>query len=88
MAGGVAGTTLIMGLGNVLLGDDGFGVHVIRHLKETVLPDNIRLIEGGVGGFNLLGYLEGVQRLVIVDAMIVDLTLGEVCLFQPGERLK
>ena len=78
------GTTLILGVGNVIMGDEGFGVHVARRLKEFELPDNVRVEEGGVGGFNLLGSLEGVQRLIAVDIMMIDLLPGEVCLFKPG----
>ena len=43
-----------MGLGNVIMGDEGFGVHVAQCLKEISLSDNIRVEEGGVGGFDLL----------------------------------
>ena len=81
-AGG--GTTLIMGLGNVLLGDEGFGVHVARRLKEIQLPERVRVEEGGVAGLNLLGYLEGVEKLVFVDAMMLDSPPGELMLWRPG----
>jgi len=77
-------TTLIMGLGNILLGDEGFGVHVARRLRESELPDYVRIEEGGVGGFSLLGYLDGVERLVVVDAMMLDSPPGELLLWKPG----
>lgn len=77
-------TTLILGVGNIIMGDEGFGVHVARQLKEVKLPDNVRVEEGGVGGFNLLGLLEGVRRLIIIDIMMIDKPLGEVLLFKPG----
>ena len=77
-------TTLILGVGNIIMGDEGFGVHVARGLKEINLPDNIRVEEGGVGGFNLLGSLEGVGRIIVVDVMMVDIKPGEVCFFRPG----
>ncbi len=78
------GTTLVLGLGNLLLGDEGFGIEVARRLKEAKLPSYVRVEEGGVGGFNLLGYLDGVARLLIVDAMMTDLPPGELLLFKPG----
>ena len=81
------GVTLILGVGNVLLGDEGFGVHVARRLKEVKLPDYIRVQEGGVDGFNLLGHLEGVARLVIVDVMMIDYPPGTLVLFEPGAGL-
>ena len=81
------GTTLVMGLGNILLGDEGFGVHVARRLKEIELPDNVRVEEGGVGGFDLLGHLEGVTRLIVVDVMILPSPPGELKLLEPGPEV-
>ena len=72
------GTIMVLGLGNLLLGDEGFGVHVVRRLKDTELPPNVRVEEGGVGGFNLLGLLEGVERLLVVDAMMLESPPGEL----------
>ena len=46
---------LILGVGNLILGDEGFGVHVARRLKESGLPAGIDVTEGHVGGFDLLG---------------------------------
>jgi hydrogenase maturation protease len=75
-------TTLVLGVGNVLLGDEGFGPEVIRRLGEEPLPEGVRLEEGGVGGFNLLGSLDGVDRLIVVDVMLADIGPGEVRLFR------
>ena len=77
-------TTLILGVGNIIMGDEGFGVHVVRRLKETELPADVKIEEGGVGGFNLLGSLEGVRRLIVVDIMMTDKPLGELLFFKPG----
>jgi hydrogenase maturation protease len=77
----------VLGLGNILMGDEGFGVHVVRQLKEIDLPSYVRLQEGGVGGFNLLGYLEGVKHLVVVDTMMLSSPPGELKLFKPGPEL-
>lgn len=79
-----SGSTLVLGLGNVLMRDEGFGVHVARQLKGVKLPSHVRVEEGGVGGFNLLGYLEGVERLIVVDVMMTDSPPGELKLFKPG----
>ncbi|OGO32719.1 MAG: hypothetical protein A2Z29_07860 [Chloroflexi bacterium RBG_16_56_11] len=81
-------TTLILGLGNILLGDEGFGVHVARCLKQIHLPDYVRIEEGGVGGFNLLGCLSGVERLVVVDAMMLDSPPGELLIWKPGPNFR
>ena len=77
-------TTLILGVGNIVLSDEGFGVHVVRKLKDIELPPGVKVEEGGVGGFNLLSVLEGIQRVIVVDVMMMDLAPGEICLFKPG----
>ncbi len=62
--------TLIAGFGNVLRGDDGFGVEVIRRLEGVSLGNGVQLLEVGTGGFHLAHELLGIyDRLVIVDAM-------------------
>jgi hydrogenase maturation protease len=76
-------TTLILGVGNIIMGDEGFGVHVARALKSTGLPTGVRVEEGGVGGFNLLGLLDGIKRVIVIDAMNIDLPPGAVRLFGP-----
>jgi hydrogenase maturation protease len=77
-------TTLILGIGNIIMGDDGFGIHVVQRLQRNPLPSQVRVMEGGVGGFNLLGALEGIERVIVVDVMTVDSEPGDVCLFKPG----
>jgi hydrogenase maturation protease len=77
-------TTLILGAGNIAAGDEGFGVHVARRLGKMELPPGIKVIEGGVGGFDLLGHLEGVDRLIVVDIIALENPPGELFLFKPG----
>jgi len=79
--------TLVLGLGNEIMGDEGFGVHVVRRLRQAKLPGHVRIEEGGVGGFNLLGQLEGIERLIVVDVMIMDCPPGELRLLKPGPEL-
>jgi len=62
--------TVIAGFGNVLRGDDGFGVEVVRRLERAGVADDVRLIEVGTGGFHLAHeLLSPCDRLVVVDAM-------------------
>jgi hydrogenase maturation protease len=61
---------LILGAGNLLLSDDGAGIHTIQRLQESVeLPEEVRVLDGGTLGLNLLPFLEGISYLVIIDAM-------------------
>jgi hydrogenase maturation protease len=62
--------TLIAGFGNMLRGDDGFGVEVIRRLETETLGDEVHLIDVGTGGIHLAhALMERYDRVVIVDAM-------------------
>jgi hydrogenase maturation protease len=63
----------VLGVGNILLSDDGVGVHTIRRLQKVVqLPEEVQVVDGGTSGLDLFHYLEGVSHLVIVDAMEVN----------------
>ena len=75
---------MVLGIGNIIMGDEGFGLHVIRRLKEIGMPENIILEEGGVGGFDLLNDLQGIDKLVVVDIMMLPLPPGELKVFEPG----
>lgn len=77
---------MVLGLGNRLMGDEGFGIHVVHRLKKVDLPSYVRVEEGGVGGFNLLGCLEGVKRLLVVDVMMMDAPPGELRLLKPDQK--
>jgi hydrogenase maturation protease len=79
---------LILGIGNVLLSDEGFGVYVVRRLQQAKLPDNVAVGEGGIGGFNLLGQLEGVDKLLVVDVMWMNTPPGELHIIYPEQELK
>ncbi len=72
--------TLVAGFGNVLRGDDGFGVAVVQHLREQLEPaDGVELMEVGTGGLRMAQeLLNGYERLVIVDAMSRGGTPGQV----------
>ena len=62
--------TLIAGFGNVLRGDDGFGVEVVRRLEREQLGDDVHVIDVGIGGIHLAHeLLSRYDRAVIVDAM-------------------
>ena len=60
--------TLLLGLGNVLMGDEGVGVHVVRALEQHTLPDGVECLDGGTGGFTLLEPLQQAGRIVLIDA--------------------
>ena len=60
---------LILGLGNVLLGDEGVGIHIINGLKKKLLPDCVSIIDGGTMGLSLIDTISGYQETLVVDAV-------------------
>ena len=62
------GKTVILGIGNLLLKDEGVGVHVIREMSKMDLPDGVELVDGGTSALDLLSYIEEAEKLIIVDA--------------------
>ena len=77
--------TLILGLGNPLLGDEGIGVRVVEELKGLELPDGVEAVEGGTAGLGLVGLMEGYRRVIIVDAAEMGHPPGRVVRFTPSE---
>ena len=60
---------IILGIGNVLLTDEGIGVHVANELMKKELPSNISVVEGGTDGFRLLNVITEADRLIVIDAV-------------------
>jgi hydrogenase maturation protease len=66
----MAERTLVAGIGNIFLGDDGFGCEVVRRLSEQGLPPAARVVDYGIRGMHLAyDLLDGWDRLVLVDAL-------------------
>jgi len=63
-------TVLILGIGNLVMTDDGVGVVVVQRLqREYRLPDYVDIMDGGTLGLDILPRLEGIERLIVVDAV-------------------
>jgi hydrogenase maturation protease len=78
----------VLGIGNILLSDDGVGVHVINRLnKEYKFPKSIRLIDGGTKGLDLLPFFEGNDRVLIIDAVDFKKEPGTIHIID-GEKVK
>ncbi len=75
----------IIGLGNLLLADEGFGVHLIRYLKENYDFNNVDIIDGGTIGFQLIEYFLNYEHLIFVDALKVDDKPGSIYKFPLSE---
>jgi hydrogenase maturation protease len=79
--------TLILGIGNTLLQDEGAGVHAIRLLAEqTEQRDDIELMDGGTLSFTLAGAIEDAEQLIVIDSALYDGVPGTTKVFI-GEQM-
>ncbi len=76
---------LIVGVGNLLLQDEGIGVRVIQALRDKELPPHIDLLDMGTSTMNLAFYLDGVKKLVIVDALKAGQKPGTIYRCRPED---
>lgn len=76
---------LILGVGNLLLRDEGVGVHVISALRGRELPDDVELWDGGTASFDLLDTLAGRRQVIIIDAVRTGSEPGTIFRFTPED---
>jgi len=70
--------TLVLGLGNILMADEGVGVHVVRAIEKRTLPPGVECLDGGTGGFILLEPMQQVGRILMIDAAADGNPIGTV----------
>ena len=73
---------LVLGIGNILLSDEGVGVHVVKKMQELKLPENVELLDGGTAGLNLLYYIEGREKLIVIDCLMAEDNPGSIYRFR------
>ncbi|MFI5180997.1 MAG: HyaD/HybD family hydrogenase maturation endopeptidase [Thermoanaerobaculia bacterium] len=74
---------LVLGVGNVLLGDEGVGVHAVRRLEEESWPPHVTFLDGGTGGFHLLSLFQEFERIVLIDATMDGQPSGTIRVIRP-----
>ena len=78
----------VLGIGNIILSDEGFGVHVVEYLKKNfTFPENVQLIDGGTLGVELTHFITGTQRLLIIDSIDGGTEGGKIFHLR-GEEIK
>jgi len=79
--------TLVLGLGNTLLGDEGIGVHVIQKMQQEY-PDlgSVTFLDGGTLSFTLASYIEEADHLIIIDAAQLNSSPGDISVYE-GEDM-
>jgi hydrogenase maturation protease len=76
----------VMGIGNILMSDEGVGVRLMEAVRDgRAWPGQIEFIDGGAGGLNLLNFIEEARRMVVFDAAEMDLPPGECRVIGPDQ---
>jgi hydrogenase maturation protease len=77
---------LILGIGNLLQSDEGLGVHIVNQIAQNVeIPEDVEVVDGGTAGFDLLPLMKGREKIIIVDALMVDDEPGSIYRFKPEQ---
>ena len=74
---------LVLGIGNVLMGDEGVGVSVVQQLDRANLPAGVEYLDGGTGSFQLLEPLGRARRVILIDATDDGRPVGSVTRLTP-----
>lgn len=76
------GSTLVLGMGNPILSDDGVGLLVAERLGQAPLPDGVEVQQSEVAGLRLLELVRGFTRVIIIDALKSDREPGEIVRYE------
>ena len=80
------GQTVVLGLGNILLGDEGVGVRVVERLLERyAFPPDVKVLDGGTLGLDLMPYVEAADHLLVIDALDVGAEPGTIARLEGDE---
>jgi hydrogenase maturation protease len=75
--------TLVLGVGNYLMGDEGLGVHLAQELTTEIPPGLADVLDGGTAGFQLMEYIESYPRVILIDAALDHKPAGTIQLIRP-----
>jgi hydrogenase maturation protease len=79
------GRTLVLGIGNTLLMDEGVGVHVVNYLQQRHAADDIDFVDGGTLSFTLAQAIEEADQLIVIDAAELRRAPGAIAVFQDDD---
>jgi hydrogenase maturation protease len=76
---------LVLGIGNTMLKDEGIGVRVAEKMMEMSLPPEVEVMDGGIKGLDLLYYIEGRKKVIVVDAVMAGAPPGTLFRFTDND---
>lgn len=79
----------VLGIGNIILSDEGFGVRVVEFLKKNYeFPENVQLVDGGTLGVELMHFVVGTKKLLIIDSIDGGCEAGKIFHLRDDEILR
>jgi hydrogenase maturation protease len=69
---------LVVGIGNLLLADEGIGIHAVQKLQKIVKGNKVEILDGGTAGFELISYFKERKKIFIIDAFRADQPAGAI----------
>ncbi len=81
-------SVLVLGIGNILLRDEGVGIRVIEQMQKMHLPDDVELVDGGTAGADLLDVLAERRKVIVIDAVQADCEPGTVIRFTADDLVR
>jgi len=78
---------VVLGIGNLLLKDEGVGVHLLQELEKETLPPNVELIDGGTSTLNVLPEIKGAKKIIVIDAMKAGDEPGSIYRCRPKDLI-
>jgi hydrogenase maturation protease len=76
---------LILGIGNILLKDEGVGVRVIEAMEKMELPGDVELCDGGTGGADLIDIIANRSKLIVIDTIDAEVEPGTILKMGAGD---
>lgn len=76
---------VVIGIGNILLKDDGVGVRTIEALERENLPTAVKLVDGGTSTLDMLGLFQEYRKVIVVDALKAGLAPGSIYKIKPED---
>ncbi|UNC92285.1 HyaD/HybD family hydrogenase maturation endopeptidase [Candidatus Contubernalis alkaliaceticus] len=69
---------LVLGVGNILMADEGIGVQIINKMQNLDLPENVELLDGGTAGLDLIPYMKDKKKIIVIDCVDTEDPPGTV----------
>ena len=80
--------TIIIGIGNFIMKDEGVGIHAVQKLFETSLPQDVEVMDGGTDAMDLLSVFQTFERIIVIDALKAGGEPGTIYRVTPEEIME